>query len=287
MLLHPLGEICLCNSILLIILQRRQHLTMKNFMWNQHGLLPLGLHPVTSKKDPIIFNKTLNQCSVANTMPSVTHFFTSAVLSSGYHTKTHFCKLDVMKILVLEKIECIRHSKLLSSDTSACRKLTLTQAACMTDKFKLWFLPGSKNVKIFLSKNDHKFVSMSLNTLENPFGAFHILIKAHINPMSQRPVVSFSGSRLENLGTWVDQQIKPVMNVNLPLITSRSSYSWPSTYCQTVCIWCHCHAHQHPNWLAMNCSPSETVKSAFKKQANLGWWLATCPAKVSGHTGLT
>ena len=63
-----------------------------------------------------------------------------------------------------------------------------------------------------LSDDAAKFIRKRLvDTIDDPFGYFYLLIKLHKDPISTRPVCSDVASLPHALGQWVDEQLQPLV----------------------------------------------------------------------------
>ena len=63
---------------------------------------------------------------------------------------------------------------------------------------------------------ERRFVRKCLLNNNNPLTKFYATMKVHKHPLKSQPLVSVSGSLLENLGIWVDRKLQPF----LPLFDS-------------------------------------------------------------------
>ena len=58
------------------------------------------------------------------------------------------------------------------------------------------------------TKMERQFIRMSINGNNSPHSIFYATMKVHKSPLKTRPIVSCSGSALENLGVWVDRKLQ-------------------------------------------------------------------------------
>lgn len=65
-----------------------------------------------------------------------------------------------------------------------------------------------KRHKTKLTKMERRFVAQSIVGNKDPLCKFYATMKVHKTPLKSRPIVSCSGSLLENLGTWVDRKLQ-------------------------------------------------------------------------------
>jgi hypothetical protein len=107
---------------------------------------------------------------------------------------------------IIDKDQYVRKSleeHLLNDNTY--QQLHPSAAKDYIKKVKLKLL---KFIDFYLKRgsNEQKFLLHSLDQVKDPFAYFYILAKIHKTPWTSRPIVSVSGSLLEGLGKWADNQ---------------------------------------------------------------------------------
>ena len=73
-----------------------------------------------------------------------------------------------------------------------------------------------KNHQAVTTDMERRFIGASISGNQSPHSIFYATMKVHKSPLKTRPIVSCSGSLLENLGVWVDRKLQPF----LPLFES-------------------------------------------------------------------
>ena len=58
---------------------------------------------------------------------------------------------------------------------------------------------------------EKKFVRESIKNNTDPLPKFYATMKVHKMPLKTRPIVSVSGTLMENLGVWVDRKLQPLL----------------------------------------------------------------------------
>jgi hypothetical protein len=102
-------------------------------------------------------------------------------------------------------------------DTETYRQLSNADASLFVDTTKQMI---TEWVTLHTSKHAHnqhitaadgKYILRSLS-VQDPFAYFYVLAKVHKSPLTTRPIVSVSGSLLQGLGRWVDQELQRVVD---------------------------------------------------------------------------
>ena len=123
---------------------------------------------------------------------------------------------------IIEKAEYIAMCKTLLTDARVYSQLThgdAIYAMYRIDKlYEAWFKKWRKT----LSPNERKYLTRYMQDMvgNDGFGVFYGMIKAHKNPISLRPVSSYSSNYLYALAVWCDAKLKKVAQKQASYIES-------------------------------------------------------------------
>lgn len=96
------------------------------------------------------------------------------------------------------------------SDSVTYRHLSKTRAHRHMDQVKERLQLWMKKHNAVFSRAERKFLNRHMDTCQDPFPYFYLLVKVHKTPLATRPIVSCSGSLLYALGVWIDTKLQVV-----------------------------------------------------------------------------
>lgn len=94
------------------------------------------------------------------------------------------------------------------SDTHSYHRLSKDEADWFAKETIKLVRRWLKNHRDVTTKMERRFISQSITNNNSPHSIFYATMKVHKHPLKTRPIVSCSGSLLENLGVWVDRKLQ-------------------------------------------------------------------------------